>query len=159
MPSDISRFSIILLCFLLSFWRGLPFAAFLTLCADFFLIFTDAYTIGISFFLFVQLAYLQNLRNRPFPPQAFILFPLFLCLPILFLGFCYAILFLCHFLLAVKKAQPCLSAKLYLLGLILFLCCDITVAWGYFHTPNPRLIWFFYAPSQLLLALTAAPTR
>ncbi|MGN0134851.1 MAG: hypothetical protein ACI4AO_08995, partial [Anaerotignum sp.] len=62
-----------------------------------------------------------------------------------------------HFFLALQKekAQPSVSRKLYLFGLVLFICCDVTVAWGYFFTPVPGLIWLFYAPSQLLLALTA----
>ena len=44
---------------------------------------------------------------------------------------------------------------LYVLALVLFAACDITVAWGYFAQPAPETAWLFYAPSQFLLALTA----
>lgn len=145
------RFGWIFFCFLLSFWRGLPIAALLTLCADFFLLFPENYAFGLSFFLLAQTAYLCHLRRRSFSPLwllALFFLPLF---PVVHLGGCYAVLFACHFFLAIKKA----SSKGYLLGLILFICCDVIVAWGYFHTPAPTLIWLFYAPSQLLLALTA----
>ena len=151
------RFFWIGFCFLLSFWKGLPIAALFTLCGDYFLLFTDSYAGGVSFFFLVRLAYLCNLQGRAFPWQAllFLLFGRFL--PLLFLGTLYAVLFLCHFFLALQKekAQPSVSRKLYLFGLVLFICCDVTVAWGYFFTPVPGLIWLFYAPSQLLLALTA----
>ncbi|MGN0135469.1 lysoplasmalogenase family protein [Anaerotignum sp.] len=151
------RFLWIIFCFLLSFWNGLPIAALFTLWGDFFLLFTDIYTIGVSFFLFVQLAYLCNLQGRVFPWRALVFLPMGIVLSLLFLGILYTVLFFCHFFLALQKekAQPSVSRKLYLLGLVLFICCDIAVAWGYFFTPIPWLIWLFYAPSQLLLALTA----
>ena len=155
MPIDIFRFSFIFLCFLLSFRQGLPLAAFLTLCADFFLIFTKEYAVGISIFLFAHLAYLQNLKGKPLPWATFLFLPLLFCLHLVFLGICYAVLFSFHIKEAIKKVQRETCPKLYLLGLILFVCCDIAVVWGYFHTPVPWLIWLFYAPSQLLLALTA----
>ena len=149
------RFLWIFFCFLLSFRKGLPLAAFLTLWADFFLIFTKEYAVGISIFLFAHLAYLQNLKGKSFPWVSVLFLPPLFCLPLVFPGICYAVLFSFHIKEAIKKVQRGTCPKLYLLGLILFVCCDITVAWGYFHTPVPWLIWLFYAPSQLLLALTA----
>ena len=149
------RFFWIFLCFLLSFWGGLPLAAFFTLWADYFLLFTEHYAVGLVFFLLVQTAYLQNLRGRPFPLWAVGLLPLGLCLPLPLLGIGYGLLFCFHIKEARKKVPSGFLPKLYLLGLILFALCDITVAWGYFHRPNPGLIWLFYAPSQLLLAVTA----
>lgn len=157
MPIDIFRFFWIFLCFLLSFWRGLPLAAFFTLLADYFLLFTENHAAGLSFFLLVQIAYLQNLRNLSFPIWALSFLPLGLFLPLPLLGSCYALLFFFHFKEAIKKVQFGFRPKLYLIGLILFAFCDISVAWGYFSAPNPALIWFFYTPSQLILALTATP--
>ena len=155
MPMDELCFLWIFFCFLLSFWQGLPMAALFTLTADYFLLFTENYAAGLFFFLLVQITYLQNLRIQPFPIGTIFIFPLALLFPLPLLGICYALLFFLHINLAMKKAQPSCSKKLYLFGLFLFLCCDLTVAWGYFHTPNPRLIWLFYAPSQLLLTVTA----
>ena len=151
------RFLWIVFCFLLSFWKGLPMAALLTLWGDYFLLFTEHYSVGVSFFLLVQMAYLRHLQGRAFPWRALFFLPIGMVLPLLFLGILYAVLFLFHFFLAwqKEKAQPSVSRKLYLLGLVLFICCDVTVAWGYFFTPVPWLIWLFYAPSQLLLSLTA----
>lgn len=145
----------ILFCFLLSFWQGLPMAALFTMIADYFLLFTENIAAGLSFFILVQTAYLQNLRRHPFPLAILLLLPVGMYCPIPVLGSCYGVLFFLHLKLAMKKVQPSCSKKLYLFGLFLFLCCDLTVAWGYFHTPNPRLIWLFYAPSQFLLTLTA----
>lgn len=68
------------------------------------------------------------------------------------------LLFLFHMRKVIKKVPFGARPKWHLFGLFLFACCDITVAWGYFHTPIPQLIWLFYAPSQLLLALTARVT-
>lgn len=154
---DKIRFLWILFCFLLSFWSGLPFAALYTLLGDYFLLFTEHYAVGVSFFLLVQLVYLSHLRRHSFPWQAWLFLPIGSCMPLPLLGILYAILFFCHFFLALRKkrVQPSFFKKGYLLGLLLFICCDITVAWGYFFTPVPWLIWLFYAPSQLLLALTA----
>lgn len=150
-----------MLCFLLSFIGGVPLAAGLTLCADFFLIYTTHYAIGLAFFILVQLAYLQNLREMSFRLWYPAVFPLAYLLPLPALGGIYALLFFCHFYFAIKKAGAYRSvpAMLYVLALVLFAACDITVAWGYFTQPAPETVWLFYAPSQLLLALTARAWR
>ncbi len=154
---DFVCFSWIVLCFLLSFTGGMPLAAGLTLCADFFLIYTTHYATGLAFFILVQLAYLQNFREMPFRLWYTAIFPLAYLLPLPVLGGIYALLFFCHFYFAIKKAGTCRSvfAMLYVLALVLFAACDITVAWGYFAQPAPETVWLFYAPSQFLLALTA----
>ena len=153
---DFICFSWIALCFLLSFLGGVPLAAGLTLCADFFLIFTTRCAAGLALFLLVQLAYLRNLQGRAFPLRYFLLLAAAV-LPVPLLGAAYAALFLRHFILAAKKARAYgnAPAKLYVLALVLFAACDITVARGYFMRPAPGIVWLFYAPSQLLLALTA----
>lgn len=155
---DFICFSWIGLCFLLSFFGGVPLAAGLTLCADFFLVFTTHYAAGLAFFILVQIAYLRNLQGRGFPPWYFLLFAA-AALPVPLLGVSYALLFFRHFFLAIKKARACrsVSAMLYVLALVLFAACDVTVAWGYLMRPAPRVVWLFYAPSQFLLALTARP--
>lgn len=158
---DFVCFSWIVLCFLFSFISGVPLAAGLTLCADFFLIYTTHYAIGLAFFILVQLAYLQNLREMPFRLWYSAVFPLAYLLPLPALGGIYALLFFCHFYFAIKKAEAYRSAPamLYVLALVLFTVCDITVAWGYFTQLAPETVWLFYAPSQLLLALTARAWR
>ncbi len=148
-------------CFLLSFIGGVPLAAGLTLCADFFLIYTTHYAIGLAFFILVQLAYIQNLREIPFCLWHPAVLPLAYFLPLPALAGIYALLFLCHFYFAIKKAKVYRSvpAMLYVFALMLFTACDITVAWGYLTQPAPETVWLFYAPSQFLLALTARAWR
>ncbi len=135
----------------------MPLAAGLTLCADFFLIYTTHYATGLAFFILVQLAYLQTLREMPFRLWYTAIFPLAYFLPLPVLGGIYALLFFCHFYFAIKKAGTYRSVftMLYVLALVLFAACDITVAWGYFAQPAPETVWLFYAPSQFLLAFTA----
>ena len=156
---DEIRFFWIFLCFLLSFWRGLPAAAFLTLCADGVFLFTEQYAVGMAFFLFVQWAYLCNLNGTAFLWRWLLLLPFIGFLQPFVLGFGYAALFLRHFLLAWQRKQAQPACKLYLFGLVLFLCCDMLVVWGYLVSPVPDLVWLFYAPSQLFLALTASAVR
>lgn len=102
-----------------------------------------------------------NLREMPFRLWYPAVFPLAYLLPLPALGGIYALLFFCHFYFAIKKAGTyrSIAAMLYVLALVLFTVCDITVAWGYFTQPAPETVWLFYAPSQLLLALTARAWR
>ena len=155
---NLARFLVICLCLLPAMRHGVLTAAFFTVISDGFLLFTPYYKIGIYFFCLVHLCYISFFLDKK-PPLLLFFFSLaLLAFPLPILGACYAILFLIHILLAhslctQKKAKP--FCQLYLLGLFLFLCCDILVAAGYFTAPQPVLIWIFYAPSQLLLAFRA----
>lgn len=152
------RFSVICLCLLPATRYGVPMAAAFTVLSDGFLLFSPYEKMGVFFFCLVQLFYISFfLDKHPSPWYFFCCLPLLL-LPLPVLGGVYALLFLLHVFLAFslwkqKKAKPIFG--LYLLGLFLFICCDISVAIGYFNAPNPVVIWIFYAPSQMLLAFTA----
>lgn len=155
---DVVRFSVICICLIPALRYGVPMAAGFTIISDAFLLFTPFEKIGVYCFCLVQLYYISFFLDKS-PSLWFFFFCLPLLLfPLTLLGVIYALLFLLHTFLAFslwrqKKAKPYFG--LYLLGLILFICCDLSVAIGYFTTPNPILIWMFYAPSQLLLTFTA----
>lgn len=152
------RFTIICLCILPALRYGVPWAAFYTIISDGLLLFSPYSKIGVYFFCLVHLCYISFLVHKKPPFYLFFFLLFFLIFPIPVMGAIYAFLFLVHcslafFLWKQKKAKPYFG--LYLLGLFLFICCDILVALGYFTSPQPTLIWIFYAPSQLLLAFTA----
>lgn len=155
---DIIRFFIVVLCFIPALRYGVPKAAFCTIVSDIFLLFTPYDKLGVYFFCLVHLFYISFLVHKK--PACFLFFflLLFLVFPLPALGIVYALLFFVHVCIAFslwkqKKAKPYFG--LYLLGLFLFICCDVLVALGHFTTPQPILIWIFYAPSQLLLAFSA----
>lgn len=155
---DIIRFLVICLCLLPALRYGVGMAAFCTIISDGFLLFTPYLKIGVYFFCLVQLFYIFFLLHKKPPYFLFFFLLFFLIFPLPVLGVVYALLFFIHgiiayFLWKQKKAKPYFG--LYLLGLFLFICCDILVAIGHFSDPQPILIWIFYAPSQLLLAFTA----
>ncbi len=152
------RFSIICLCLIPAMRYGVPMAAAFTILSDVFLLFSSYEKMGVFFFCLVQLFYISFFLDKsPSLWYFFFCLPLLL-LPLPILGGMYALLFILHALIAFslwkqKKVKPFFG--LYLLGLFLFICCDISVAIGYFTEPSPVLIWIFYAPSQMLLAFTA----
>lgn len=155
---DFIRFLVICLCFLPALHYGVPEAAFCTIISDGLLLFTPFYKIGVYFFCLVQLFYIHFFLHKKPSYYLFFLLLFFLVFPLPVIGAIYALLFFVHvniafFLWKQKKAQPYFG--LYLLGLFFFICCDVLVAMGYFASPQPTLIWLFYAPSQLLLAFTA----
>ncbi|WP_442870827.1 lysoplasmalogenase family protein [Anaerotignum sp.] len=152
------RFLVICLCLIPAFRHGVFGAAFFTVISDCFLLFTPYYKIGVYFFCLVQLCYINFFSDKKPPILLFFFSLLLLVLPLPVMGGIYAFLFFIHAFLAFslwkqKKAEP--FCGLYLLGLILFICCDTLVAIGYFTAPQPILIWIFYGPSQLILAFSA----
>ncbi len=155
---DVLRFLIICLCIFPALRYGVPKATFCTIISDGILLFTPFYKIGVYFFCLVQLFYIHFFIQKKASYNLFFFLLFFLIFPLPVIGTIYALLFCVHVTIAFdlwkqKKAQP--YFELYLLGLFLFICCDVFVAMGYFTTPQPTLIWMFYAPSQLILAFTA----
>ncbi len=154
-----ARFLVVCLCLIPACRYGVPMAALFTIISDGILLFSPYYyKLGVFFFCHVQLFYISFFLDKS--PCWALFFPslLLLFFPLPILGAVYALLFLLHLYLAYslwkqRKAKPYFG--LYLFGLFLYICCDITVALGYFTTTKPILIWSFYAPSQLLLAFTA----
>ena len=146
----------------------------LTLAADFFLVLMFAYVPGVLFFCAVQLVYIRRfggVRALALAGAALILPAAFLILYgdlLITVALIYAQLFLYNFVLMLRALPrfPRPNAVLILLGLSLFVLCDISVAiWNLGRMGvigNNELvffansaIWLFYAPSQVCLALSA----
>lgn len=138
-------------------WIG---AAGFTVLADYYLLFTDRWGIGILAFIFAHYLRLITLsEKREFLFAGLILAAIglmyFFKLPwIEGLGLIYAALILSGTYFAIRKGK-----KVIIWGYLLFLACDLSVVLANFPIFGPgissifrKLIWVFYLPSQVLLA-------
>lgn len=119
-------------------------AAALALIADYFLLFTDHYIIGIYLFIMIQLAYMCILKYYNYTPFVFLGF-IFID-PLIIL----ALIYLCFSLLNLYHSFK--TSKSLFIAILLLLCCDTTIALIYLKLIDPIfaiMIWIFYLPSQL----------
>ena len=163
---------------------------FITVLADLCLVILNIYVLGIVFFCIVQITYC--IRYTPKESKVILInfFIIFLCIILLYIvvsifivkidilvpiSLFYAICLLtsvCRAIEAFKdKLYSSRNKYMVLLGMILFLLCDICVALSNVNTRLPLgildlmnleqifsyLIWVFYLPSQLLLSLSGRP--
>ena len=174
----------ILLCLAFSLlaclqWGGdwlIPPALTLTAGADWFLLVrNDHYAAGIALFLCVQAAYCLRLRRMGagsgWPLRAALalgagagLCALGLASPVNLLAGLYFSQLLSNTVLAWRGKGR--LQRLFAVGLTLFVGCDLCV--GLFNLRPPNLVlyylvsvgmWFFYLPSQVLIALSALPGK
>jgi hypothetical protein len=148
----------------------------ITLAADFFLLFTDHFVVGLLVFLLAHLTALFRYKPRWVPWFAAAAGAL--CLAALIVGRSYHAEFqLLRFVLLCAAyavviggvlaatffaQQPRINTLFSRLGMILFLCCDVNVFFANFlsagaayYEPALVLMWVFYLPAQTLLALSA----
>lgn len=178
-PAIYLKYASIMLCFLLAFSlytkssdkkdsKYVVLALLLTLIADIFLIFTSHYSAGVFFFCLVQLTYLKRHNTRFFmtglqfiPVAALAYF--FMPLDFLYIiAGLYGALILTCFISSFKTTLPKFNKMAIRIGLILFILCDIHVALfnllprshNYFAIAAVAM-WFFYLPSQVMLAFSA----
>ncbi len=154
----------------------LQIAFFFTGMADFFFLFLNWNTLGVCAFILVQITYIVRHKQtyRVFKQNLlkisifYILFFLisFLFKPtniqnsLYFISIIYGGLLIISFIIAIntinKHLYPKETSTMIALGMFLFVICDLNV--GLFnilnHGPFEFLIWIFYFPSQLLLALS-----
>ena len=157
------------------------FALIFTLIADvFLLLINDYYPIGLLCFICVQTLYYFSLKpylEKNFIPQLIIRGFIFITFSILsistsnyeiFLSSCYIIFFILNIITIIFIRNKG-SLKLFLLGLVLFIMCDLFVGLynlgNYLSIPNQinkillflseDLMWFFYLPSQVIICLYA----
>lgn len=175
------KYTGILLCLALSLlcaWLGgdklVAPALMFTAAADWFLLIrNDHLMLGVALFLCVQTLYLLRLYRvsrrlswglRGILAVALLpaLFPLKLATPLNLLAVFYFSQLLSNTILAWRHPDT----RRFALGLTLFVGCDICV--GLFNAvPLPSNVfsivsigmWFFYLPSQVLIALSAMPTK
>ena len=154
--------------------RLVPLALALTAGADWFLLVrNDHYAVGIALFLCVQTVYYLRLRRggtpAAYPLRAGLalgaglaLFALRLASPLNLLAGLYFSQLLSNTVLAwTQKGR---RWRVFAVGLTLFVGCDLCV--GLFnvlpvnHPLYPAVsvgMWFFYLPSQVLIAISALP--
>ena len=164
--SSYIKYTGIVLCFLFSLYKSntyriLAFA--LTLIADYFLLIANRnYELGLMPFVLVQIVYCLLLKKRY--KRTYILFrfafvvlgvcALFIINNISLLNILVVVYFSNLFINAVCAC--CCKNFLLATGLALFVCCDVCVGFN-FISPNNFflffLIWVFYLPSQVLIAL------
>ena len=160
-------------------WKGdrlIPIALALTAGADWFLLVrNDHYAVGIALFLCVQTAYYLRLRrmgaDSGWPLRSALalgaglgLYALELASPVNLLAGLYFSQLVSNTVLAwTVKGRP---RRLFAVGLTLFVGCDLCV--GLFNAlpaaaplyPAVSVgMWFFYLPSQTLIALSALPEK
>ena len=163
-------------------WAWLTAGLLFTVGADYFLVLHNNHLPGVAVFCFVHVCYILRGLNGTRRQQVVLFAVPFLTLSI-FIAFVngalpvlagiYAGLFLANIIVNIRffkgqknapQALPKLNKGLVLAGLILFALCDINVL--LFNLPTQlgvdisfpfafSLIWVFYLPSQLLLAVSA----
>lgn len=188
------KYSTIVLCFILSILIGkdgyskkdtllLQFAKFFTLIADYYLLITANYKLGILCFCAVQIIYIIRhslMEKSIYKNVTFIIIALIMSLltPILVninsfdksllsLGSLYGALLVtsvyCGLSTLKRGYYPKKAAFFISIGITLFLLCDLNVALfnivpyiglGRYEFFTGFLIWIFYFPSQILLSLS-----
>lgn len=165
----------------------LQLGLFFTVLADLSFLILENYSLGLGLFCLVQIIYYNRYRRGPVhsqPLQSFAFLKFFLIFLIVLasvylvnltrvkvdflygLGFFYAICLISSTGQALgafrKKLYPSPNRYLILIGMVLFLLCDTSIALSFagrlFNLANysvfALLVWPFYLPSQLLLALS-----
>jgi hypothetical protein len=186
MTNDLIKFTAIIICFgIAATGRNtlgrrdyvlLTAALAATVIADFFLVITLDYVIGVAFFCAVQVFY-----NMRFGGTARLkILPLTLIAPAVFfaiagdilvtIALVYAQLFLLSYAAMIgalrKKAFPAPNSILIIIGMTAFVLCDICVAiwnlgrWDIITNADltslaNTAIWLFYTPAQICLALSS----
>lgn len=142
----------------------LSFSFFFTLLADYFLLVrNDYYVVGVSFFIVVQLIYIIYLRSLNIKQNIYIriFVPLILSLVVFFvlkeILYSLVIFYFSQMIISLIYCLINKKHKLLIVGLCLFIMCDICV--GLYNVANVPVIinyleWFFYLPSQVLIAIS-----
>lgn len=180
--TDYVKFVYIALCFAITLytrlycvskydWTYLAIGMFFTLISDFFLLLFDHQPAGVTAFCMVHVAYILRVRKD----VHLLGFTLLAAVPLLvWADYMVAVsaLYACLFIQDIvanwinyRRKGFSINRVLMLMGLLLFALCDINVL--LFNLPRytdfpPHvadtafgLIWVFYTPAQLLLALSA----
>lgn len=153
--------------------KALITAMLFTALADYLLLFTSKTTIGVMVFCIAHLAHIARINKSAFKAGVVIylmaavllsaLAAIGLTLPYLYIACAiYVALILTATITAFRADMPKRNLILIRTGMVLFVLCDICVALfnvlhagGMFYEAALLLIWLFYVPSQISLALSA----
>jgi hypothetical protein len=167
------KYGVIILCLLFTIHYRKPLPALFTAIADWFLIFGASeysHEIGVTVFCLAHLSYAVRFSGNvkwlpilaPFAVTSSIAAFLTTGGYLHFIAAVYAQCFALSLFFACKnffaKSFPRKNAHLIIAGLTLFALCDVCVL--IYNTTSDtqsilNLIWIFYIPSQILLALSA----
>ena len=159
-------------------WAFLTAAMGFTLVSDFFLVITHDYRFGVFTFCFAHMAYILRVSDDKVMSLMRIgaamiggglVFIVVRPDPLIVFAVVYAALFVQNFFGHIKYYRngilPIVNRRLMLAGIILFALCDIHVLMlnlPHFLPVPPEIglwggmwIWMFYAPSQILLSISA----
>jgi len=156
-------------------WGWLVAGLFFTVIADYFLVLKNNHLYGVAVFGFAHVCYINRaVETRKawflFPTVFVFVVPALYFDSIIMLSGIYAFLFLANIFINIlffknkKTCLPKINKTLILAGLVLFALCDVNVflfnAPKYLGAPSwltlaLPLIWIFYLPSQILLAVSA----
>ena len=188
------KYSSILLCFILTIMIGknghdildtrmVQSGLFFTACADYCLVVSNKFILGVVIFCIVQIIYIfrftRDLKSRTkiFSTVLIIYIILFITaftaykvvkfdLRLILICIFYGCLITTSLITGIRTLKtnyfPLYSSVLISIGMILFFMCDINVALfnilqksGSYFANIPRfLIWIFYLPAQVMLALS-----
>ena len=174
-----AKFAFIVVCFAIALfsypfccdkknWIWLVFAMAFTVGADYFLVIENWHLSGVLVFCGAHICYISRVLK---PSHKLNIFRVLVIIAAIWLfrresltvlAGLYATLFITNIVLHAKFCK--INKPLVLMGLVLFLLCDINVA--LFNLPRHfdisftfawafPLIWIFYLPSQLLLSVSA----
>jgi len=149
-------------------WAWLTLGLAFTVGADYFLVINNRHLPGVAVFCFAHMCYILRATGATqkkvliFAAIAVGIFVAFINGWLIALSGIYAALFITNIVLNFKFQK--INRLLVLTGLILFALCDINVA--LFNLPRHfdinftfpwafTLVWVFYLPSQVLLAVSA----
>lgn len=187
LPITILKFCTVLICLFFSIWyhqstkssnRYLIFitaSLFFSLFADYFLIFTKFYFLGICMFLIVQVCYCKIIQKNVFTMLAFgaagsFLFCLIcglVSIKINNTAILAAVYFFCLLFNLINSWKE--QMGLFAFGICLLLFCDIHVGIGNltlyvelsrggwldsWYRIAPSMVWVFYIPGQVLVTLS-----
>jgi hypothetical protein len=150
-------------------WGWLVGGLFFTLLADYFLVLKNEHLLGVAAFCFVHVCYILRVvkleKRLILPLVGFLMIWTFSVFAgVIFVSAVYALLFALNMYVNLRARRPKLNYILVIFGLVLFALCDFNVMLfnlpHYFRVQNNyeyalSLIWIFYLPSQILLAISA----
>ena len=168
--TSLIKYAGIVLCFIRALYkrnRIVALAFGLTLISDFFLLLLNRYyTVGVCFFVLVQMMYLYCLYRescRPYLVPRGVLFVVGTILllvnrqtdPLNVVTLFYFVNLLGNTLSSFSNPK----LKMMSLGFVLFICCDVCVGlhnllpYGRYYDIISFCMWLFYLPSQILICL------
>lgn len=149
----------IFVCLVCLFAKDTPFfrPLFLTVFCDYFLLFTTNHSLGLAIFSLVHLLYADFWNKKRSGRKAtsqnvfcfLLFFPILLSLPLPAVALVYIACFLYHITISIG-AQ---ASKTYLLGLTLFVLCDVFTLLSFVTSKSifSSIIWLCYCPALVLM--------